>query len=67
VSESGKNAWLLSLTDEQIEQLQNDDIAVIETDDRVFIAVHAEHAEEARAAVADGDAELVEREVVKRD
>ena len=67
MSDTGKNAWLLSLTDEQIEQLQNDDIAVVETDGHVFITVHSEHAEEAREAVADGDAELVEREVVDRD
>ncbi|OYR48831.1 hypothetical protein DJ73_18830 [Halorubrum sp. Ea1] len=67
MSDTGKDAWLLSLTDEQIEQLQNDDIAVIATEGCVFIAVHSEHAEEARKAVADGDAELVEREVIDRD
>lgn len=67
MSDTGKDAWLLSLTDEQIGQLQNDDIAVIETDDRVFITIHSSNAEEARAAITDGDAELVEREVVARD
>ena len=67
MSETGKNAWLLSLTDEQVEQLRNDDIAVIETESHVFITVHSDHAEEAREAVADGDAELVTREVVDRD
>jgi len=67
VSDAGKDAWLLSLTDEQIEQLQNDDIAVIGTEVCVFITVHSEHAEEAREAVADGDAELVTREVVERN
>ena len=67
MSETGKDAWLLSLTDEQIEQLRNDDIAVVETEGCVFITVHSEHAEEARKAVAGGDAELVTREVVDRD
>lgn len=67
MSETGKNAWLISLTDEQVEQLRNDDIAVVETEGCVFITVHSDHAEEAREAVAAGDAELVTREVVDRD
>ncbi|TKX35133.1 hypothetical protein EXE51_15780 [Halorubrum sp. CGM5_25_10-8B] len=67
MSETGKNAWLLSLTDEQVEQLRNDDIAVVETESHVFITVHSDHAEEAREAVVAGDAGLVAREVVKRN
>lgn len=67
MTETGKNAWLLSLTEEQVEQLRNDDIAVVETESHVFITVHSDRAEEAREAVADGDAELVTREVVDRD
>ena len=51
----GKHAYLVSLTAEQIEQLQNDDIAVVDTEESKFVFVPREHEIEALRAVSEGD------------
>lgn len=66
-NDEGKEAFLVSLTSDQIEQLQNDDIAVVETEDFKFVMVPREHESEALDAVSEGDAEVVSREVTDRD
>lgn len=63
----GKHAYLVSLTAEQIEQLQNDDIAVVDTEESKFVFVPREHESEALRAVSEGDVEIFKQEVTERD
>ena len=62
-----KEAYLVSLSEQQIEQIQNDDIAIVDTDDLMFVMVPREHETEALEAVSDGDVEVVTRKVIERD
>lgn len=62
-----KTAYLVSLTTDQLDQLQNDDIAVVDTDDERFVLVASEHESEAIEAVQTADLTMRLREVVARD
>lgn len=61
-----KHAYLLSLTDEQLEQLQNDDIAVVDTNDEKFVFVRKDHESDAIEHVHAADVEVSVQEVTER-
>ena len=69
--DSGKAAWVLSLDDEQIEKIENDDIAVLETDDQLFLVAHNDHEDGLMRAVEDSaeesDTPLRIHEVTRRE
>lgn len=62
-----KEAWLVSLSDEQIEQLTDGDIALVEIDSEIFILVHEANADDAVDAVERGSAEVVHKEIQRRE
>ena len=62
-----KEAWLISLSDEQIDQLHEGDIAVIEIDSEVFVMVHEDNADAAVDAVESGDIDVDHKEIERRD
>jgi hypothetical protein len=66
-ADEGKHAYLLSLTDEQLEQLQNDDIAVVDTDEEKFVFVRKDHESEAIDHLHAADVEVSVQEVTDRD
>ena len=69
--DSGKAAWVLSLNDEQIEKIENDDIAVLETDNELFLVVHNDNEDGALRAVEESveesDVPLRVHEVTRRE
>jgi len=63
----GSHAYLLSLTQAQLEQLQNDDIAVVDTDREKFVFVPKSHETEAIDHLHANDVEVTVQEVTERD
>jgi len=63
----GKHAYLLSLTEKQLEQLQNDDIAIVDTERERFVFVKKQHEDEAIAHLDSADVEISVQEVTERD
>lgn len=51
-TDGGKDATVVTLTDEQIEALANRELATVETDDAILALIHTDLSTEARAAVA---------------
>jgi len=62
-----KHAYLLSLTRAQLEQLQTDDIAVVDTDSERFVFVPKDHESEAIEHLHGNDAEISIHEVTSRE
>ncbi len=62
-----KEGYLLTLTDEQLEEIQNDGLAEIGTDEELFHIVHHDHGAEAVETIEDQDVEVVRRSVEKRE
>lgn len=60
-------ATLLTVDDEQLEAVQNDDIATIETDDEIYVLVRSEHSEAALEILTERDTPIEQREVIARD
>jgi hypothetical protein len=65
--ENGKHAYLISLTEEQIEQLQDDDIAVVNTESEKFVFVRKDHESEAIDHLHGADVEVTTQEVTERE
>lgn len=63
----GQHAYLLSLTQAQLEQLQNDDIAVVNTELEKFVFVPKEHENEAIDHLHGNDVDISIQEVTSRD
>ncbi|RAW44046.1 hypothetical protein DQW50_16445 [Halorubrum sp. 48-1-W] len=63
----GKRAYLLSLTEEQLDQLQNDDIAVVDTESEKFVFVRKDLQGEAIDHLHGADVEVTVQEVTSRD
>lgn len=63
----GKHAYLLSLTQEQLDQLQNDDIAVVDTESERFVFVRDDLQSEAVEHIHGADVEVTVQEVTERD
>lgn len=62
-----EHAYLLSLTDEQLDQLLNDDIAVVDTHREKFVFVRKDHESEAIDHLHAVDIEVSVQEVTARD
>ena len=62
-----EHAYLLSLTQAQLEQLQNDDIAVVNTELEKFVFVPTDHESEAIVHLHRNDVEISIQEVTSRD
>lgn len=65
--EGKKEAFLISLTDEQLDAIASNDVAMIDTDRLRYLVVHADHEHEALETVREGDAEVIVREVTNRE
>jgi hypothetical protein len=66
-TEEGKHAYLLSLTQKQLEQVQDDDIAVVDTNREKFVFVRKDHESEAVDHLHAADVEVSVQEVTGRD
>lgn len=59
--------YVISLDDEQLDAIANDDVGVIRTEGAQYLVVHADHEGEAIDAVEDADVEVRKQQVIERE
>lgn len=65
--DGGIKGYILSVTDEQLDAIADNDVAVIETETARYLLVHTDHEDEAIAAAEGSDADVVQQEVKRRE